>query len=71
MEKYGGREVLALAAYNAGEGKVDEWAAGASANGERFNAADHIPFAETRHYVETVLDARMEYRRTYPRELGL
>ena len=54
-----------------GEGKVDEWVAGASANGEMFRAADHIPFPETRSYVERVLDARGRYRRTYPRELGL
>src|SRR5215207_10402658 len=71
LEKYAGREVLALAAYNAGEGKVDEWAAVASARGERFRAADHIPFAETRRYVQKVLDARGRYRRTYARELGL
>jgi soluble lytic murein transglycosylase len=71
LRKYAGREVLALAAYNAGEGKVDEWAAVASARGEQFRAADHIPFAETRHYVQNVLEARMEYRRTYARELGL
>jgi soluble lytic murein transglycosylase len=71
LQKYGGREVLALAAYNAGEGKVDGWAATAAARGEYFRAADHIPFAETRHYVEKVLDARKRYRRTYARELGL
>ena len=71
LEKYDDRDVLALAAYNAGEGKVDEWVAGASARGESFRAADHIPFAETRQYVEKVLDARVRYRRTYARELGL
>jgi soluble lytic murein transglycosylase len=71
MQKYEGREVLALAAYNAGEGKVDEWVAEAGARGEEFRAADHIPFAETRHYVGKVLDARSRYRRTYERELGL
>jgi len=71
LEHYDGREVLALAAYNAGEGKVDEWVAVASARGERFRAADHIPFAETRGYVEKVLDARRRYRRTYAEELGL
>ena len=32
---------------------------------------DEIPFPETREYVEKVLDARQEYRREYPRELGL
>ena len=71
LDKYGGREVLALAAYNAGDGKVDEWAAAAAARGEPFRAADHIPFAETRHYVEKVLEARVRYRQTYARELGL
>jgi soluble lytic murein transglycosylase len=71
LQKYEGSEVLALAAYNAGEGKVDEWVADASARGETFRAADHVPFAETRHYVEKVLDARKRYRRTYARELGL
>src|SRR3954452_7746405 len=71
LEKYDGREVLALAAYNAGEGKVDEWAAVAAARGERFRLAEHIPFAETRGYVKKVLSAREAYRRTYPRELGL
>ena len=43
----------------------------ASARGERFRAADHIPYPETRHYVQKVLDAREEYRSTYARELGL
>jgi len=71
LHKYAGREILALAAYNAGEGKVDEWVAGASARGERFRVAQHIPFPETRRYVQQVLDARIRYRRTYARELGL
>ena len=71
LHKYGGREILALAAYNAGEGKVDEWVAHASARGERFRVARHIPFPETRRYVQQVLDARVRYRRTYARELGL
>ena len=71
LDKYGGRAVLALAAYNAGEGKVDEWAAAAAARGEPFRAADQIPFAETRNYVEKVLDARVRYRQTYAHELGL
>ena len=30
-----------------------------------------IEFPETRHYVQKVLEARRDYRRTYPRELGL
>ena len=67
---YHGNVALALAAYNAGEGKVDEWWQEAAGRGESFRAADHIPFAETRDYVTKVLDARREYRRTYAAELG-
>jgi len=71
LERYHGNEVLALAAYNAGEGKVDEWWREAAARGETFRVAQHIPFPETRDYVSRVLGARREYRRTYARELAL
>ena len=71
LKKYRGSEVLALAAYNGGEGKVDEWLAGAAARGERFTVARHIPFAETRDYVQKVMATQKDYRRQYPRELGL
>ena len=67
LDKYDEQVVLALAAYNAGEGKVDEWLAG---HGRAFSA-DEIPFPETRSYVLKVLGARADYTRTYPRELGL
>jgi soluble lytic murein transglycosylase len=71
LEHYHGNTVLALAAYNAGEGKVDEWWQSAAERGERFRVADHIPFPETRDYVAKVLEARRAYRREYARELGL
>ena len=71
LEHYHGNTVLALAAYNAGEGKVDEWWRSAAERGERFRVADHIPFPETRDYVAKVLEARRAYRREYARELGL
>ena len=48
--KYRGSEVLALAAYNAGEGKVDEWLR-APPRRRAFTVARHIPFPETRAYV--------------------
>jgi soluble lytic murein transglycosylase len=70
LDKYGGNEVLAVAAYNGGEGKVDEWVAGALERGERFRVAA-IPFPETREYVGKVLTARDQYRREYRSELGL
>jgi soluble lytic murein transglycosylase len=71
LQHYHGNELLTLAAYNAGEGKVDEWYRDASARGEDFAAATHIPFPETRDYVARVLDVRERYRREYRRELGL
>jgi soluble lytic murein transglycosylase len=67
---YHGNVALALAAYNAGEGKVDEWWQEAAGRGESFRVADHIPFPETRDYVAKVLSARRDYRRTYAAELG-
>ena len=71
LDKYDENEVLALAAYNGGEGQVDRWMASARAKGETFRAADHIPFPETRDYVGKVLRARAGYRREYSAELGL
>src|SRR3954463_10115501 len=71
LQHYHGNELLAIAAYNAGEGKVDEWYREASARGEDFDAATHIPFAETRNYVGSVLEVRARYRQEYRRELGL
>jgi soluble lytic murein transglycosylase len=71
LTKYHGNVVLTLAAYNAGEGKVDEWWRAAQARGEPFDVAKHIPFAETRDYVHRVLSAQREYRHNYAHELGL
>jgi soluble lytic murein transglycosylase len=70
-DRYRGDEVLALAAYNAGEANVDRWVAAERARGDRFHPTQSIPFPETRAYVTKVLDARRQYRRTYARELGL
>jgi soluble lytic murein transglycosylase len=66
LDRYGGNEMLAVAAYNAGTGNVDKWI-GADPG---MRAAD-IPFPETRAYVRNVLDARGTYRKRYRRELGL
>jgi soluble lytic murein transglycosylase len=71
LQHYHGNVALTLAAYNAGEGKVDEWWRAAADRGETFAVAKHIPFAETREYVTKVLDARGAYRREYAHELGL
>jgi len=70
LDRYGDNVELALAAYNAGQGNVDRWIAEAAAAGRRLTV-DDIPFPETRAYVQRVLEARDDYRRAYPDELGL
>ena len=62
--------MLAVAAYNAGLTNVDEWVAHAHAQGTQLNT-ESIPFPETREYVRRVLAAQIEYRATYPRQLGI
>jgi soluble lytic murein transglycosylase len=64
LDRYGGNQVAALAAYNAGQAHVDEW------GGSQLEL-DDIAFDETREYVEEVLDKRDEYREHYEEELGL
>ena len=63
--RYEGDERLALAAYNSGEGQVDDWI---SESG--FDVARDIPFEETHEYVEDVLEARKTYAQLYGRELN-
>lgn len=70
LDRYGENEILAIAAYNGGETNVDRWIVESGRQGRQFTH-DQIPFTETRHYVDRVLRARDDYRRTYPRELGL
>ena len=69
LDEYHGNTVLALAAYNGGETNVDSWVRSAHQDGQRFRVGD-IPFPETRAYVEKVLSARAQYRRTYASALG-
>jgi soluble lytic murein transglycosylase len=69
LDRYGGSQMLALAAYNGGEANVDRWVAAARERGHRLSDRD-IPFPETRAYVERVLQAQRDYRRTYRTELG-
>jgi len=60
LDKYGD-ERTALAAYNAGQGQVDEW----RSNGEG------IVFAETRAYVARVERLKRIYARAYASELAV
>jgi soluble lytic murein transglycosylase len=70
LDRYGGDETLALAAYNGGAGNVDGWLARARGAGETFTTSN-IAFPETRAYVEKVEQAQRDYRVNYPTELGL
>jgi peptidoglycan lytic transglycosylase len=63
LDRYGGNEVAALAAYNAGPGNADRWG-GASLK------IDEIPLEQTRAYVTEVLEKRRDYRQKYAKELG-
>jgi soluble lytic murein transglycosylase len=63
LDRFEGNELAALAAYNAGPTRVDEWG-GASLT------LDAIPLDETRGYVSDVLSKRRVYRDTYAEELG-
>jgi soluble lytic murein transglycosylase len=65
MNRYHDNLVLALAAYNGGEGNVDKWLR------EGRTRVRDIPFPETREYVKRVIDARGAYTREYRDELGL
>jgi len=59
LNKYGD-EQTALAAYNAGQRRVDEWRA----------AGRGIAYAETRHYVKRVDELKRIYRDAWASELG-
>jgi soluble lytic murein transglycosylase len=70
IDHYGGNETLAVAAYNAGMGNVDQWVTEAGGPGA-LKSAEHIPFPETRAYVENVMDSREDYQKSYAHDLGL
>src|SRR3954451_13031571 len=70
LDRYDGRQALAIAAYNAGFGHVDEWVRRAGGP-DAFDPKADIPFPETRNYVIKVLERRRDYSRRYSRELGL
>lgn len=67
-DKYGGHDVAAVAAYNAGEGTVDEWIV--TAGGLTLFDEGDIQFPETREYVDGVMNHRAAYRKHYDNELG-
>ena len=66
IDSYGGSYLLAIAAYNAGSGRVDGWLTkfGDPRGGavDPLDWMESIPIAETRNYVQRVLEALQVYR---------
>lgn len=62
--QFGGSEVLALAAYNGGQGRVRAWLADRVWTGESASLGQ-IPVPETRDFVRRVLTDHRRYRMLY------
>jgi soluble lytic murein transglycosylase len=61
LNKFGGVQEYALAAYNAGDERVSDWQSGGPYNGmDEF--VESIPFTQTREYVEAILRNEETYR---------
>lgn len=67
IDAYGGSLVPAIAAYNAGPGNVRKWLASNGSPGKSLEQTlrwiESIPFAETRNYVQRVLENLQIYRK--------
>jgi soluble lytic murein transglycosylase len=64
LDLMNGNDVLAIAAYNAGEDAVGRWLAQTPIE-DLDTFVESIPYAETRLYVKTVTRNQFEYRRIY------
>jgi soluble lytic murein transglycosylase len=64
IDRFNGSLELALAAYNAGASRADEWITWGNFE-EPAEFVETIPFTETRGYVQSVLRNRDMYRRLY------
>jgi soluble lytic murein transglycosylase len=66
FREYGGSYILTFAAYNAGRGRVKQWIAlhgdPRDPNIDSVDWVERIPFAETRNYVQRVIEALQIYR---------
>jgi len=61
LDKFGGVQEYALAAYNAGDNRVVDWrAAGPYSGMDEF--VESIPFTQTRNYVESILRNEEAYK---------
>ncbi len=69
VTQYGGQVEYALAAYNAGSNRVDDWLqSGHYRDVPEF--VESIPFTETREYVQAIVRNAKVYQRLYPEALA-
>ncbi|HYX69479.1 MAG TPA: transglycosylase SLT domain-containing protein [Terriglobales bacterium] len=64
LDQYGGTLEYALAAYNAGDNRVEEWRKDGTYR-DVAEFVESIPFTETREYVQAILRNANVYRRLY------
>jgi soluble lytic murein transglycosylase len=64
LARYGNDVAPALAAYNAGESRVDRWRAERPGL-PRDEFVDDIPFPETQKYVKRIIGTAEDYRLLY------
>jgi soluble lytic murein transglycosylase len=66
LQQFGGSYVLAIASYNAGAGRANQWMAAfgdpRETNADVVDWIERIPFNETRNYVQRVLENTQVYR---------
>jgi soluble lytic murein transglycosylase len=64
VEKYNGQVEYALAAYNAGSNRVDDWL-GQGPYRDVAEFVESIPFTETREYVQAITRNAQIYKKIY------
>jgi soluble lytic murein transglycosylase len=65
LDRFGGQQEYALAAYNAGDTPVRQWMSSEDYK-DIAEYVESIPYTETREYVQAILRNRQMYRALYP-----